>query len=211
MNVPKVVAEDYIQFLVASAGAVSGTEAARVHLVGGLVTHDSFTRLLHLLEPDASALWQEVWALIEPAAGVLVLDDTTLNKPYARHMGLVTRHWSGKHHAVVQGINLLTLLWSNGQRLVPIDYCLYDKGQDQLTKNDHFRALLDAAYRRGLAPGCVLFDSWYASLANLKHVPVLAWRWLTRLKSNRLVRLGDGPLAAAKLVDYSAETNLSEL
>lgn len=50
-----------------------------------------------------------------PTRGVLVLDDTTLDKPYARYMGLVTRHWSGKHHAVVHGINLLTLLWSNGK------------------------------------------------------------------------------------------------
>ena len=55
---------------------------------------------------------------------MLVLDDTTLDKPYARHMGLVTRHWSGKHHAVVPGIHLLTLLWTDGQHLVPVDYRL---------------------------------------------------------------------------------------
>jgi hypothetical protein len=27
-------------------------------------------------------------------------------------MELVTRHWPGKHHAVVRGINLLTLRWT---------------------------------------------------------------------------------------------------
>ena len=42
--------------------------------------------------------------------GILVIDDSTLDKPYARKMELVTRHWSGKHHAVVSGINLITLL-----------------------------------------------------------------------------------------------------
>lgn len=194
MNAPKIAAEDYIQFLVASPSAVSGTEAARVHPSNGLVAHDSFTRLLHRLEPDAATLWQEAQGLISPTAGVLVLDDTTLDKPYARHMDLVTRHWSGKHHAVVSGINLLTLLWSDGQRLVPLDYRLYDKVTDQLTKNDHFRALLTAAQQRGLAPRCVLFDSWYASLENLKHVRALGWSWLTRLKSNRQVRVGHGPL-----------------
>lgn len=31
MNKPRVSAEEYIQFLVASPAAVSGTEAARVH------------------------------------------------------------------------------------------------------------------------------------------------------------------------------------
>lgn len=204
MNAPKIVAEDYIQFLVASPGAVSGTEAARVHPSGGLVAHDSFTRLLHRLEPDAATLWQEAQGLIKPAAGVLVLDDTTLDKPYAKHMALVTRHWSGKHHAVVRGINLLTLLWSDGARLVPLDYRLYDKEQDQLTKNDHFRALLTVAHQRGLAPRCVLFDSWYASLANLKHVQTLGWRWLTRLKSNRQVRLGTAPLQAVAALPIPA-------
>jgi hypothetical protein len=113
MNAPKVMAEDYTQFLVASPGAVSGTEAARVRPSGGLVAHDSFTRLLHRLEPDAGALWQQAPALVA-LGGVLVLDDTTLDKPYAKQVGLVTRHWSGKPHAVVSGINLLTLLWSDG-------------------------------------------------------------------------------------------------
>ncbi|QKG53224.1 transposase [Hymenobacter sp. BRD67] len=186
MNKPKVAAEEYIQFLVASPAAVSGTEAARVH-AGPLVAHDAYTRLLHRLEPDAAALWQEAQGLVTPATGVLVLDDTTLDKPYAHHMGLVTRHWSGKHHAVVQGINLLTLLWSDGQALVPVDYRLYDKATDELTKNDHFQLLLHAARQRGIAPRCVLFDSWYASLANLKQVRALGWSWLTRLKRNRRV------------------------
>jgi len=33
----------------------------------------------------------------------------------------------------------------------------------------------------------VCFDSWYASIANLKLIDSLGWRFLTRLKSNRLV------------------------
>ena len=37
-----------------------------------------------------------------------MLDDFTLDKPYAKRIGLVTRHWSGKHHRVVMGINLIT-------------------------------------------------------------------------------------------------------
>ena len=33
----------------------------------------------------------------------------------------------------------------------------------------------------------MLFDSWYASLTNLKYVRDLGWHWFTRLKSNRLL------------------------
>jgi putative transposase len=50
---------------------------------------------------------------------VLVVDDTTLDKPYAEKMDLVTRHWNGKHHRVV-GINLITTLWTDGNRLIPV-------------------------------------------------------------------------------------------
>lgn len=34
-------------------------------------------------------------------------------------MELMTRHWSGKHGRVVQGINLMTLLWTEGDRHIP--------------------------------------------------------------------------------------------
>ena len=66
MNKPKVAVAEYIQFLVASPAAVSGTEAARVH-AGPVVAHDAYTRLLHRLEPDATTWWQEAQGLVGPA------------------------------------------------------------------------------------------------------------------------------------------------
>jgi len=51
-------------------------------------------------------LWQEAKVFVDRQQGLLTLDDTTLNKPYAKKMKLVTYHWSGKHREVVQG-----LLW----------------------------------------------------------------------------------------------------
>ena len=84
---------------------------------------------------------------------MLVLDDSTLDKPHARHIQLVTQHWSGRHRGVVKGINLITLLWTDGDRLYPCDYRLYHKAADGKTKNDHFRDLLAAARGRGFAPG----------------------------------------------------------
>jgi hypothetical protein len=50
---------------------------------------------------------------VQLEAGVVVLDATTPDKPSAKKMELATRHWSGKHYGVVQGINWLTLLWSS--------------------------------------------------------------------------------------------------
>lgn len=188
MNTPKCDAIDYINFLVASPRVVSGTEAARVQPAqADPPAHDAFTRLLHRLEPDAATLWAEAAPHVRRNSGVLVLDDSTLDKPYASKMALVTRHWSGKHRRVVRGINLLTLLWTDGEALIPCDYRLYEKAVDHLSKNDHFRALLEAAAQRDFVPECVVFDSWYASLANLKAMRAHGWRWVTQLKANRLV------------------------
>jgi putative transposase len=185
--VAKVSAEDYIDFLVASPRVVSGTEAARTQPARpGAPAHDAYTRRLHRLEPDAGVLWAEAQALVERGGGVLVLDDSVLDKPYAKRMDLVARQWSGKHGRVVWGIGLVTLLWSDGEALIPCDYRLYDKA-DGLTKNDHARAMLATAKARGFAPQMVLFDSWYASLQNLKAVRTHGWHWTTQLKANRAV------------------------
>ena len=190
MNPAKVTDLDYINFLVASPKVVSCTEAARVQPdQANRAAHDALTRLLHRLQPDSAPLWQEVDQHVSRHTGILIVDDTTLDKPYATKMELVHRHWSGKHHKVVAGINLVTLLWSDGVHCLPVDYRLYDKPNDGATKHDHFRGMLATAYARGFQPRIVAFDSWYASLENLKAIRHYGWHWLTRLKSNRQVDL----------------------
>ena len=187
MNAPKVTDLDYIQFLIAAQGVYTCTEAARCAVNA---SHDAYTRLLSRLPPDTAALWQEVAPLIQETHGLLIVDDTTLDKPYAQKMDLVSRHWSGKHHAVVEGISLTTLLWTDGLSSLPCDCRLYEpaaEGEKQTTKNDHFLAMLQTAKERGFRPKYVCFDSWYSSLANLKAVRGHGWHFLTRLKCNRQV------------------------
>lgn len=76
----------------------------------------------------------------------------------------------GKQKEVVNGINLITLLWTDGTRCVPVDYRVFDKDRDGKTKNDHFAEMLEAAFERGFNPQIVCFDSWYGSIENLKLV-----------------------------------------
>ena len=203
MNPPRVDENDCIDFLIATPKAASATEAARVQPAQPCPpAHDSFSRLLLRLEPDPDRLWQEARPQVTLDAGVLVLDDSVLDKPYAKHIDLVRRHWSGKHHAVVQGIDLVSLLWSDGDRHLPCDYRIYHDAK-KATKNDHFRDMVVAAHGRGFRPRCVLFDGWYSSLENLKCLRWLGWTWLTRLKSNRLVnrdRQGQRPLCRTEIV-----------
>ncbi len=188
MNPPKCSDEDYINFVIATPRTVTATEAARVQPEGAKPPHhDAFTRLLERLEPDPEKLWQEARTQITLGDGILVLDDSTLDKPFSKRNDLVYRHWSGKHKEVVSGINLITLLWTDGDRAVPCDYRIFDKDTDRKTKNDHFSEMLIEAHKRGFAPRMVCFDSWYSSIDNLKLVRGLGLHFLTRLKANRQV------------------------
>jgi hypothetical protein len=199
MNAPRCTAEDYIQFLLATPKACSATEAARVQPDRpDAPAHDAFTRLLHRLEPDPQTLWREVEPLVRRAAGVLVIDDTVLDKPHARHMGLVAYHWSGRHNRVVRGINLVTLAWTDGDRVLPTDYRLVDPAAaPKRTKNDDFRELIRVARARGFRPACVAFDAWYSGKENLKAVRDGGWVFLTQVRCNRRVnpdRTGNRPI-----------------
>jgi putative transposase len=197
MNPSKVDDGDHINYVIAAQRNFTCTEAARSQPPRQDPSetppaHDSFNRLLER-SFDRDSLWREARPLVDLNGGILVVDDTTLDKPYAEKMDLVTYHWSGKHHDVVLGINLVTTLWTDGERLIPCDFRVYDKpmgekgpfgGKD---KNEHFRDMLTTAKERGFNPRFVSFDSWYTALENLKLIRSLGWHWLARIKGNRLV------------------------
>ena len=212
MNAPKMTDLEYITFLVAAPHVVSCTEAARVQPdAPRRAAHDAVNRLLQRLKPDTAPMWQEAELLVDRTRGLLVIDDTTLDKPYARKIALVHRQWSGKHHRIVAGINLVTLVWSDDTHAVPCDYRLYDAPNDGDTKNDHFRAMLKTAQKRGFTPRYVCFDGWYSSLENLKLIRTLGWQWLTRLKHNRLVNpdgSGNRPLAECAIREAGTRVHL---
>jgi putative transposase len=187
MNDKRCSEEDYINFLIGTPKVYTCTEAARVQPDKVKPpAHDSLTRLLQQEEMSSEMLWKEAESFVNKEEGILVIDDSTLDKPYAKKMDLVSYHWSGKHHRIVKGISLISMIWTDGDIHIPCDYCVYDK-EEGLTKNDHFMDMIEMAKNRGFKPQCVGFDSWYASLENLKYIRNLEWIWLTRLEVNRQV------------------------
>ena len=88
---------------------------------------------------------------------------------------------------MVQGINLISLFWIQGREQLPVDFRIYEKAQDGLSKNGHFRQMLQAAYERGFEPKLVLFDSWYTGLGDLKQIKGYRCRkGLLGLRRNKL-------------------------
>lgn len=112
---------------------------------------------------------------------------------------------------MIQGINLLTRLWTDGDALIPVDYRLYDKSGDGLTKNDRVRALLAVARERAFQPTLMAFDSRCARPDNLKAVWAAGWHGLTQLAGNRLVTPPDGrkrPLADCPIAEPGTQARL---
>ena len=151
------------------------------------VSHDYINRFLSNKLLDPNILFEEAKAYIDLKSGYLIIDDTVIDKPHSKYIAMTYYQWSGRHHKVVKGIGLVTLLWTNGIISFPVDFRIYDIKNDGKTKNDHFRDMLRIAHSRGFRPKKVLFDNWYSGIDNLKTLRFLKFNWLTRFKKNRMV------------------------
>ena len=95
----------------------------------------------------------------------------------------------------------------------PVDYRIYDKEGDDLSKNDHFRAMLQTAFERGFQPYVVIFDSWYSGIDNLKFINRFEWYWFSRVKKNRMVnpdKTGNRPVSSISIPDDGIVVHLKK-
>lgn len=112
--------------------------------------------------------------------------------PYSQLTAFVGYFWSGKHHRVVKGINLVTLYYTDPHgHHQPINYRIYDKTANK-TKNDYFQEMLVEVLTWGLEPAFVTGDSWYSSEANLKMIKHAHRGFLVALEGNRRVSVEKG-------------------
>ena len=99
---------------------------------------DCFTRLPRKQHSDPEPLWIEVKKFVTLKGGYLIVDDKTLDKSYSKKIGFVRYQWSGKHHRTDKGIGLITLIWTDDENILPVDFRIYDIDEDEKSKNDHF-------------------------------------------------------------------------
>jgi hypothetical protein len=184
--------QQYIEYLIATPGNYTCTNLAD-HLEGeAAVSHDAISDYLRREKLTPRGLWEVVQPLVTDSAdSYLIVDDSVQAKPYSQKIALVRRQYSGAEHGLVRGIGVINLVHSSAAGdFYPIDYRLYDPDGDGKSKNQHFREmLLRAKHDKRLQARTVLFDSWYASVDNLKLIHRLELVFVTTLKSNRLVSL----------------------
>lgn len=123
-------------------------------------------------------------ALFTIVGGYLILDDTVVEKPYARFLGEAAWVWSSKQKKVVFGGSMVWLVWTDGQVRLPLAFRLWRKAGP--SKYDLALALLSYARNRlKCKPQFVLFDSWYPSKKLLKRIRDYGWYFICQVKKNR--------------------------
>ena len=101
-------------------------------------------------------------------------------------------HYSGKHKRSVRGLCLVSLVWTDGKYVFPVDFRVYNK-DDGITKNEHLRDMLKTAKNRGFKPEKVMFDSWYSACEALHLLQSWSWKYMVGIKSNRVLILFPSP------------------
>lgn len=155
------------------------------------VSHDSVTDFLQNSKFTPKELWELVKNRIDDSEeAFLIVDDSVQNKQYSHSIETVKRQYSGNVGGLVKGIGLVNLVHTNGAMgdFYPINYRVYNPDSDGKTKNDHFQEMFKQANaNQQIKARHIAFDSWYASVDNLKMIHRSGWTFYTNVKSNRKV------------------------
>lgn len=204
----KLILDLSSDYLLASSGSTTATGLAG--LLDGRLSHDAITRFLAGGGVEASA--REWWLCVKPLVrrveadtGVLIFDDTIIEKPHTDENALVCWHFDHSKGRNVKGINLLTALYHVGEEQralsLPLAFELVEKlgweGPDEAgnlkrhsatTKNERLQGMLRAAVANRLRFGVVLADVWYASAEKMRLIKSeLKKDFVFPLKVNRKV------------------------
>ena len=126
------------------------------------LSHDSVNRFLLRKRYEPYDLFDEVKPYINLIGGTLSGDDTVIDKPHsnAKLTELISYVWSGRHHRVVKGIQLITLYYTDVLgRSLPVNYRIYNK-QEGKTKNEYLREMIVEVLLWGLKPKTMTTDAW---------------------------------------------------
>ena len=122
------IADVYSDYLLASFGATTATGLSQ--RLEGEVSHDQGTRYLAGQKKTAADLWLTVKAVVrqvQSAAGVLIIDDSSEEKPYSDENDIVGGHYDPSTDRLLKGSNFLTAWYgSQGVRL-PVGFHLVAK------------------------------------------------------------------------------------
>ena len=172
------------------------------------ISHDQVTRFLNGKLRASKELWQyikpEVRKHESAAEGLLILDDTIEEKPYTDENEIMCWHHCHKKGLHIKGVNILSCLVNYGDVTLPVGYEIVHKDiqfsdiasrklkrKASITKNEHFRYMIEQAHANLVNFNYVLADSWFAAKENFDCIHNLKKYFIIGLKSNRTVALSE--------------------
>lgn len=184
-------------------------------LLPGDISHDQITRFLNGELLGSKELWQyikpEVRRYETTCSGVLILDDTIEEKPYTDENEIMCWHHCHTKGRHIKGINILSCLVHYGDVTLPVGYEIVHKDiqfsdiatkrlkrSASITKNEHFRYMIEQAHTNLVNFDYVLADSWFAAKENFDHIHDLKKYFIIGLKSNRTVALSENEKISGK-------------
>jgi hypothetical protein len=170
-------------YLIALIYRNTRTSCLSLSAVCAHISHDRLQRMLYDRFAWSRRLWDLFAARMVREGGYLIIDDTAWAR-WAVQSEAVSWVWSSTHGRVLRGHQVVLLIWTDGRVRVPLGIRLWKKGG--YSKVELAAQLLREAERRGMRPEYVLFDSWYAAAALLHLLENVGWKYVARLKSNRL-------------------------
>ena len=152
---------------------------------------------------------KEWWQMVKPSVrsmqgehGVITIDDSIVEKPYTDENELICWHYDHAQGQMAKGINFITALYTVGEVSLPVTYRLVTKTESYIdkqgkrkrrsavTKNEHFRAMLQNWVHNRIPFRDVLNDIWFASAENMSYIKrTLHKEFIMGLKTNRKIAL----------------------
>jgi hypothetical protein len=194
----------YSDYLISSFGLTTATGLA--HLLKGGISHDQVTRFLSSKPHTSADLWKIAKPFvrrIQSEQAVMIVDDSISEKPYTDENDIVCWHYDHSHQRTVKGINFLTSLYHSQGVSLPVGFALVaktehyidkkdgkEKRRSPVSKNEHYRTLLEQAVKNQIPFRYVLNDVWYSSAENMMFLErTLGKDFVMPIKSNRKVAL----------------------
>jgi hypothetical protein len=174
-------------------------------LLEGELSHDKITRSLNSADYGSKELWSVVKPLVNQISspeGVLCFDDTIEEKAYMDENDMICWHYDHCLKRSVKGINQLTGLYYNQGVSLPVCFKVIHKTVwttekktnklkrvSEISKQEHFRQLIQISIENNLVFKYILADSWYSSAENFKFIQAHNRHFIIPLKANRKVAL----------------------
>lgn len=137
-------------------------------LVSG-ISHDFFTRGIQKQYPW-KRLFQTLLSNQLLSEGYLLIDETEVDKSFAKKIPCLGWLWSHKQNKYIFGLQLVVICWTNEKITLPIAWKIYKKDSGK-TKIDLAVELIGyCLFTLRIQPKAFLFDSLYASEKLLKYL-----------------------------------------